>query len=296
MTKQGPVEAEAFAAQNSAPDSYEWLEGDLGGGLLIVGDHASNFVPPEYGGLGLPEAELQRHIAYDIGIDPLSRDLAERFRAPAILTKFSRLIIDANRGEDDPTLIMRLSDGTVVPGNAGVDPAERQRRLDRFYRPYHAAVTACLDAMVAAGRPPAILSIHSFTPVWKGDHRPWHAGVLWDRDPRLAEPLIAGLRREHGLRVGNNEPYSGTLKHDTMYRHGTRRGLPHALLEVRNDLIESPAGVLEWADRLQPLLQEILPDRSLHEIRYYGSASDDDADGDEGENHAATGRRYAHGA
>jgi predicted N-formylglutamate amidohydrolase len=296
MTKQGPVEAEALAAQNSAPDSYEWLEGDLGGGLLILGDHASNFVPPEYDNLGLPEAELERHIGYDIGIGPLSRDLAERFRAPAILTKFSRLLIDPNRGEDDPTLIMRLSDGAVVPGNANVDSAERERRLNRFYRPYHTAVETCLDAMVATGRPPAILSIHSFTPVWKGDHRPWHAGILWDRDPRFAEPLIAKLRTEHGLRVGNNEPYAGTLKHDSMYRHGTARGLAHALLEVRNDLIESPAGVLQWADRLQPILKEILTDQALYEIRYYGSSSDADAENDEGDDHAATGRRYAHGA
>ena len=259
------------------PDSFEALEGDLGGGLLILVDHASNRMPPEYGNLGLPPAELERHIAYDIGAGPLARSLAERFGAPSILTRFSRLLIDPNRGEDDPTLVMRLSDGAVVPGNARVDGAEIQRRISRFYEPYHRVVAETLDSMIAAGGPPAVLAIHSYTPIWKGAPRPWHAGILWDRDPRMALPLLQALREEPGLRVGDNEPYLGSLKGDTMYRHGTCRGLPHVLLEVRNDLIAAPAGVLEWADRLEPVLRGILADQSLYEIRHYGSASDDDA-------------------
>jgi predicted N-formylglutamate amidohydrolase len=292
MTKRGPVEAGIWARAESA-GAFETLDGDLDGGLLILSDHGSNFVPPEYGGLGLPEPALDRHIAYDIGVGPLARNLAERLRAPAIVTTFSRLLIDPNRGEDDPTLIMRLSDGTIVPGNEHVDAAERERRLNRFYRPYHAAVGRMIDAMLAAGRPPAILSIHSYTPVWKGEKRPWHAGILWDRDARFSQALLNALRAEHGLRVGDNEPYSGTLKHDTMYRHGSMRGLAHALLEIRNDLIDKPAGVLEWADRLQPLLTEILADPSLHQVRRHGSNTDED---DEGDDDAANGRRYAHGA
>ena len=297
MTKQGPVGAATFAAADSHAESYELLAGDLECGLLILADHASNFIPPDYDDLGLPKAALARHIACDIGVGPLARDLAERFRAPAILTTFSRLIIDPNRGEDDPTLIMRLSDGQVVPGNADVDAAERERRLNRFYRPYHAAIEELVDAMVAAGRPPAIFSIHSFTAIWKGEHRPWHAGLLWDRDARFSEPLLDGLRAEHGLRVGDNEPYSGTLRNDTMHRHGTRRGLAHTLLEVRNDLIDKPAGILEWADRLEPILTEALSDPALHQIRHYGSASDDhDDDQDEGAHDAGYGRRHAYGA
>jgi predicted N-formylglutamate amidohydrolase len=211
-----------------------------------------------------------------------------------VLTKFSRLLIDPNRGEDDPTLIMRLSDGEVVPGNAILDAAERERRLNRFYRPYHAAVERLIDAMLATGQVPAILSIHSYTPVWKGEKRPWHAGILWDRDPRFSRALLAALRAEHGLRVGDNEPYSGALKHDTMYRHGSGRGLAHALLEVRNDLIATPAGVLEWADRLEPLLQAIIEDPTLHQIRRYGSTADEAAY--EGDDDAAIGQCYAHGA
>ncbi len=301
MTRQspfaggGPVLADSGA--QSVPDSYELLEGDLGCGLLLLADHASNFIPPEYGDLGLPEAALKRHIAYDIGVGPLTRDLAERFHAPAVLTKFSRLLIDPNRGEDDPTLIMRLSDGDVVPGNARSTRRSGSGGSTASIGPTTRRWSRRIDAMLATGQVPAILSIHSYTPVWKGTERPWHAGILWDSDPRFSRPLLDALRAEHGLRVGDNEPYSGALKNDTMYRHGSSRGLAHALLEVRNDLIETPAGVLEWADRLEPLLREILEDQTLHEIRHYGSAAD--ADGrrsDEGDDDAANGRSYAHGA
>jgi predicted N-formylglutamate amidohydrolase len=164
----------------------------------------------------------------------------------------------------------------VVPGNKHVDAAERARRLARFHRPYHSAIEATLAKMLGTGRPPVILAIHSYTPVWKGARRPWHAGVLWDRDPRFAVPLLDALGAEAGLRVGDNEPYTGALKNDTMYRHGTARGLPHALLEIRNDLIATPAGILEWADRLDPILRTVLADESLYEVRHYGSLADCD--------------------
>ncbi len=275
----------ADAGSPPRSDSYEELHGDLAGGLIIIVDHASNHIPPEYGNLGLPDTELRRHIAYDIGVDPLARELAERLRAPAILTRFSRLLIDPNRGEDDPTLLMRLSDGAVIPGNRHADAEERERRLKRFYRPYHALIETRLESMLRNGVPPALFSVHSYTPDWKGTRRPWHAGILWDRDPRLARPLLDGLSAEHGLRIGDNEPYLGSLMNDTMYRHGTSRGLAHALLEVRNDLIDTPAGVQEWADRLEPILKEIVADPSVHQIRHYGSASDDDAKG-QGVDHA----------
>lgn len=291
MTERRPVDTEAFAEA----DSFERVEGRLDGGLLVLVDHASNRIPPEYADLGLGRADLSRHIAYDVGAGPLGRAIAERLDAPAVLTRFSRLLIDPNRGEDDPTLIMRLSDGAVVPGNAGVDAGERERRLARFHRPYHTAVEALIDEMLATGVAPAIFSVHSYTPIWKGARRPWHAGVLWDRDDRFPVPLFEALSAEHGLRVGDNEPYAGSLMHDTMHRHGTRRGLAHALLEVRNDLIESPAGVLEWADRLEPILGHILADPRLHEIRHYGSQSEPD-DAMEENSDAAIGRRHAHRA
>ncbi len=256
-------------------DSHEVIEGDAGGGLLIICDHASNGIPPEYGTLGLAQSELDRHIGYDIGCDALSRALADSLRAPAIVSLFSRLLIDPNRGEDDPTLIMKISDGAIVAGNAHVDADERENRLNRFYRPYHGGIETLIGAAMAAGPAPALLSIHSFTGSWKGWQRPWHAGILWDKDPRLAMPLLDRLCAERSLRVGDNEPYSGALHNDTMYRHGTQRGLAHALIEIRNDLIATPAGVQEWTDQLAPILRDILADGTPNCVRHFGSHSDD---------------------
>src|SRR4051812_11497358 len=152
----------------SKPHPVEIIDGAVESGALILCDHASNAVPPDLGDLGLPETEFQRHIAYDIGAAAVTRSLARRLGAPAILTRFSRLIIDPNRGRDDPTLVMRLSDGAVVPGNAAVDDAEIARRIRRFYDPYDAAITAAIDRALAAGHPPVIVTVHSFTPIWRG--------------------------------------------------------------------------------------------------------------------------------
>lgn len=254
-------------------DPVERINAGRQTGLLIICDHASNALPREYGSLGLGQEALERHIGYDIGAGALTRALAERLGAPALLSTFSRLLIDPNRGEDDPTLLMRLSDGVVVPGNARFDTAEKQNRLARYYRPYHDAINAAIDAGIAAGVAPAVFSVHSYTPVWRGWPRPWHAGILWDQDPRFAVPLIDGLREDPHLVVGDNEPYSGALKNDTLYRHGTKRGIAHALLEVRQDLISDEEGVAEWTDRLEPILKRILATPGLHEVRHFGSAS-----------------------
>lgn len=254
--------------------AVETIPGDPSCGLVVLCDHASNALPPAYGDLGLPSGEFRRHIAYDIGAAALARRIAAALGAPAVLSRFSRLLIDVNRGEDDPTLIMRLSDGAVVPGNARVDAEERQRRLERYYLPYHAAVTRALDEALATGRAPSILSVHSFTPAWKSRPRPWHAGILWDRDPRLAVPLIDALRADSSLVVGDNEPYVGALKGDTLYRHGSKRGLAHALIEVRQDLVGDEKGVAEWAARLVPILARLKDDPDLRVARHFGSRSD----------------------
>jgi predicted N-formylglutamate amidohydrolase len=248
---------------------FRVIAGKVGGGLLVVCDHADNALPEPYGSLGLPPPELTRHIAYDPGAAAVSEGLARRLGAPAVLSRFSRLLIDANRGEDDPTLIMRLSDGTIIPGNAHVDAAERARRIAGFHAPYHAAVDAALDAALATGVPPAIVSIHSFTPVWRGKPRPWHAGVLWDADHRLALPLLKALRADEALVVGDNEPYSGAVANDSMWRHGAARGLANVIVEVRQDLISDPAGAEAWAARLAGLLEPILAEPELHQIRHY---------------------------
>lgn len=248
----------------------ERIDGDRAGGLLLLCDHASNRVPPPYD-LGLPVTAFERHIAYDIGCAELTRRLAALSGAPALMTRFTRLLIDPNRGEDDPTLVMRLSDGAIIPGNAGVDAAERANRINRFHRPYHDAIAAELDAMLATGVTPAVVSIHSFTPAWKGNPRPWHVGILWDSDPRLNRPLIDALAAEGDIVVGDNEPYDGALKNDTMYRHATRRGLAHTLIEIRQDLIVEPAEARAWADRLWISLEPVVRDPHIREIQFIGS-------------------------
>lgn len=254
------------ADRPSGDRPFDVVAGDSAGGLLLLCDHATNHVPARYGNLGLPAEEFTRHIAYDPGAAAVTRGLAARLGAPAVLSNFSRLLIDANRGIDDPTLIMRLSDGAVVPGNAGIDEAEREHRIRTFHAPYHDAINTEIERAIAAGRPPVLVSMHSFTPVWRGRPRAWHAGILWDRDPRLALPLLASLRAEDGLIVGDNEPYSGALPHDTMWRHGSERGLAHALIEIRQDLIADEAGVSEWVARLAPMLAELNRLDGIHEF------------------------------
>ena len=259
-----------------APDStadavFETIAGDPAAGLVLIADHASNHVPADLADLGLPASEFARHIAWDIGVAPLTRALARRLGVPAVLSRFSRLVIDPNRGDDDPTLVMRLSDGAVVPGNARLDTAGREARIARFWRPYDAAVTRTIDAAFTAGRPPILFSLHSFTPIWRGVPRPWHCGVLWDADPRLPEFLLARLRGDPALVVGDNEPYDGALEGDTMYRHGTCRGLVHAILEIRQDLIADEPGVTSWADRLEPILRDAMARADFAEPRLHGS-------------------------
>lgn len=262
----------ATATGGSIPTPpYFQSAGDPASGLIILCDHASNFIPEGFDGLGLPSSELDRHIAYDPGAAMVTSALAEGLGAPAVMSNFSRLVIDPNRGEDDPTLIMRLSDGAVIPGNLRVDAGERHRRIERFHSPYHEAITATIDNSIKAGTIPALVSIHSFSPVWRGHARRWHVGILWDRDPRLAEPLISALSANSSLTVGDNEPYSGALANDTLYRHGTRRGLAHALIEIRQDLIADEKGAFSWAERLRQLLCELSKTKELHEFKHYGS-------------------------
>ena len=228
--------------------------------ILLLCDHATNIVPEEVAGgdLGLPPQEMARHIAWDIGAAGVTEALSGLLDAAAVLTRFSRLVIDPNRGEDDPTLVMRLYDGTLVPANRAVGPAEIERRLEAFHRPYHRAVEAAIERLAAAGRAPALVAIHSFTPRLKGRApRPWQVGILWHRDGRIALPLIARLRAE-GFCVGDNEPYSGELEGDTMSRHGTRNGLPHVLIELRQDLIATPDDQRLWAERLAPMLAHVI--------------------------------------
>lgn len=249
---------------------FDEIDGSASAGVLFLCDHASNALPPAYGSLGLPPDAFDRHIAYDIGAAALTRRLAALFGAPAVLTRFSRLLIDPNRGADDPTLVMRLSDGAIVPGNAAADEAEIARRLETFWRPYRDAVAARLDAMTAAGPLPALVSLHSFTPAWKGRARPWEIGVLWDADPRLPRPFMAALRAQ-GFTVGDNEPYDGALPGDTIDHHATSRGLANLLIEVRQDLIATDAAAAAMAERLGVPLAQVLEAPDIRSIAHYPS-------------------------
>jgi predicted N-formylglutamate amidohydrolase len=232
--------------------AFEKIAGD--GRLLLLCDHAGNRLPPGYGALGLAPSLFETHIAYDIGAAHVTRALAAAFGAPAILGVFSRLLIDLNRGPDDPTLVMQLSDGSIIPGNRGITGEELSHRVRDFHAPYHHAIASQI-----VGVSPTLISLHSFTPVWKGAKRKWEIGILWDKDGRLAHPLMARLA-EAGFIVGDNEPYSGALDGDTLNRHGTRAGLPHVLIEMRQDLVDYPDSARALAARLKPILAAALAD------------------------------------
>lgn len=259
-------------------EAFIRVSGSLASGVILLCDHAANALPEAYGTLGLPPAELDRHIAYDIGAEGVTERLAAALGVPALMTRFSRLLIDCNRGEDDPTLIMRVSDGAIVPGNRTLPDEERAGRIARFYRPYHAAIAELIDRALAHNVVPVLLSVHSFTPAWRGVPRPWHAAVLWDKDPRLAQPLLSALGTDRTLVVGDNEPYHGALRGDCLWQHGTSRGLAHALIEIRQDLIASEEGQIAWAARLADVMRHVLADggsdADLKTIRFFGSHAD----------------------
>lgn len=249
----------------------EIVDGDYSCGLILLCDHARNCMPDEYGALGIDEAQLLRHIAYDIGARNVTVGLARKLGIPAVLTTYSRLLVDPNRGEDDPTVVMKIADGAVIPGNHPIAPSEMERRLRHYYRPYHEAIDRAIDRTFRAGIVPALFSIHSFTKSWRGRARPWQAALLWDRDPRFTHALLGELRAIRDLAIGDNEPYDGALKNDTLYQHGTARGLAHALIEIRQDLIGEARGVVEWVELLAPMLKRVNGLAQLHEISHFGS-------------------------
>lgn len=254
------------SCDTSAGDEFVAVEhcvGRLDAGVLLICDHAANHLPPAYGSLGLAPEDLARHIAFDIGAAEITRRLSERLEAPAVLARFSRLLIDPNRGEDDPTLVMRLSDGRVIPGNAQADRSEIETRRRHYWRPYRDAIGEMIEAMSAKGPLPAVISLHSFTPVWRGVPRQWQVAALWDADPRLAAPLISALAGL-GLCVGDNEPYDGALRGDTLYDQVTRRGLAGVLIETRQDLVDTAEKARGFADRLADVLGPILLRPEMH--------------------------------
>lgn len=223
--------------------------------LLIVADHAGNLMPRALAGLGVSPAECVRHIGWDIGIAGVCRLLADALDATLVQQNYSRLVIDCNRTPGTETSMPQISELTPIPGNVGLSDTAKAARVREIFRPYHDAIESELDRRRQAGRPTALIAMHSFTPVYKSVARPWHAGVLYNRDPRFAHLLMAMLKREAGLVVGDNQPYSVSDDSDyTIPVHGERRGLHHVAIEIRQDLIADKTGQQNWAALLTRLL------------------------------------------
>jgi predicted N-formylglutamate amidohydrolase len=238
--------------------------------LIFISDHAGRAIPRALGTLGLGEEALAQHIAWDIGIAEVTRLVAARLDAPAVLANYSRLVIDCNRRLGEPTSICEVSDNIAVPGNLELSVAARAARAEACFHPYHRDVEALVARRRAAGAVPGIISMHSFTPVMAGFQRPWHIGLLWNRDGRMRDRLFAIFGEDASLCVGDNEPYSGRAAQGyTIWVHGEQAGLPHVLIELRQDLIDTPAGVQRWAERLTQVFGRLAADDGLFQVEHF---------------------------
>jgi predicted N-formylglutamate amidohydrolase len=225
--------------------------------ILLICEHASNRLPARYGTLGLGSAELASHIAWDPGALGVAKELSRLLDAPLIHATVSRLVLDLNREPSAPDSIWTLSERTTIPGNVDLDETERSTRVREVYDAFHGAVDAFAKARKAEGQLMAIVSIHSFTPVYRDVPRPWQIGLIFNHDERYARSVEAGLKQDPALVVGMNEPYSPADRvFHTLERHAERRGLPPLMIEIRNDLIRTQDGQASWANRLAPLLRE----------------------------------------
>ena len=223
--------------------------------FFLTCDHAGKIIPRRLGSLGVPDSELVRHIAWDIGAAATSRLLSRRLGAALVMQTYSRLVIDSNRAPGVPTSIVTLSESTEIPGNRNLGADQVAARVREVFKPYHDRIVALLDSRKQRKRPTILVAMHSFTPVFKGVARPWHIGVLYNRDRRLAGIMLDLLRAEPDLTVGDNEPYSvGDLTDYTIPVHGEQRGIPHVEIEIRQDLIAGADGQAAWADRLARVL------------------------------------------
>lgn len=240
-----------------APDELPAVEIREGRGPFVFAcEHAANVLPRSLGDLGLSPADLTRHIAWDPGAEPVVSAIAARLSGDLVTQRYSRLVIDCNRDPSLPDAITTLSETTPIPGNMDLPPEARQARIDEVWTPFHDALTARLDARRAVRRPTALVTLHTFTPVYRGVPRPWHVGIISTEERSLSDAMLAELRRDGTIVVGDNEPYSPKDNVDyTIRRHGLDRGLPHVMIEVRNDLVADEAGQRAWASRLGDVLR-----------------------------------------
>lgn len=251
------------------PPPYEIIHVGATTPILLICDHASRAIPAALGRLGLEDDAMRRHIAYDIGAAALTRLLAARLDAPAVLCGYSRLVIDCNRPPGDPQSILEVSDGTVIPGNVGLSPAQQEARAEAVHWPYHHAIENAFTRLRRLGPEPILFSVHTFTPSLAGQDRLWDLGVLWHRDPRVAVPLISLLREEKDLTVGDNEPYSGLELAYSLDLHGGSSGLANVAIEVRQDHCTTPQELERWADLLAGVLRRIMAMPGVHTIESF---------------------------
>jgi len=257
--------AQKAASEAVRPVELERLDGTSP--FVFVCDHASNFVPAEFGTFGLDASELTRHIAWDPGALPVARGLSSALDATLIHSGISRLVIDCNRPVDAPDLIWSVSETTVIPGNQHLDAKAKADRIKLAYTPFHEAIDRVFKDRLAAGRETWLVSVHSFTPIYKGVSRPWHIGIIHDADERLSAPLMDGLQTLKDITVGDNEPYSPADRvYFTLEKHARSRGLPCAMIEIRNDEIAGETGQRKWVERLAGILSDLQPEDETAEL------------------------------
>jgi len=237
-------------------DPVEVLRSDAGSRFVLICDHAGRALPRSLGSLGLSDDALSSHIAWDIGAAAMARRLSDELDAALVLQRYSRLVIDCNRPLSSQDSIVTRSGGVEIPGNLELAPADARERVRRVFQPYHERIRGLLDERAVRGQPSVLVALHSFTPELLGSSRPWHTGILYHRDERLARPLLELLRLEPALVVGENEPYAASdLTDFSIIEHGERRDLVHVEIEVRQDLIGDESGQRAWAERFARLLR-----------------------------------------
>lgn len=249
MAAELPDVANFEAVRVSRPDGA--------GDFVVVCDHASNYLPAEFGSLGLPAAELSRHIAWDPGAVGVARRMAELLDSPLVESRVSRLLVDCNRPPEAIDLIPEISETTQIPGNRGLDDTARAKRVALSHTPFHDTLGSLIEARLAAGHACNVVTVHTFTPIYRGVPRPWEIGIIHDSDERLSRPLAAALGMKGGLTVGDNQPYSPADRvYYTLERHARSRELPCVMIEIRNNEVASPADERRWAELLAPLLAD----------------------------------------
>jgi predicted N-formylglutamate amidohydrolase len=250
------------------PAPYSIINPEGEAKVLLVGDHVSNVIPRKLQKLGLDDTLLHEHIAYDIGTEKLIHHLSQHLDAAAVLAGYSRLVVDLNRSLADETVMPEISDNIVIRGNRNLSRNDVNQRIRSFYTPYRRAIDSMLLGFKDRGTVPAFIAIHSFTPQMAGFSRPWHVGILWDKDPRIPVPLMKSLRAHPaGYNIGDNQPYSGKHPADyTIDHHAEATGLPHVSIEVRQDLINTEQGAEQWAKILDEALHDILANEELYSV------------------------------